>query len=302
MASRIADGISFISGALVDRQLCFLLACDDEAAEKEIDHSVFLVWNRGRWKMVHDIVPWNCIGFCTEEGAGHRALAIGEWGEIAELDSQGSCTLDVMRLQGAGPDERGPLRKVRTIDAWRYACGTDRQVYRSKDGRMWESFGPANTTQNDEISTLESIDGSSSSNLYAVGGMGEIWHFDGKRWTQQDSPVNAMLNDVMLGPDGSCYICGRSGTVVRGRNGVWNVIDHDFQGEDFWSAAWFSGEVYFASLHHLYRLHGDSLQLVECGDLEAQTFYHLSSQKGALWSIGQKDLLAFDGSNWIRID
>jgi hypothetical protein len=52
----------------------------------------------------------------------------------------------------------------------------------------------------------------------------------------------------------------------------------------------------------VYRLEGDRLKPVGFGKDLPRTCFHLSAADGVMWSIGAKDLMAFDGKSWTRID
>ncbi|MNG31651.1 hypothetical protein D3C84_1174960 [compost metagenome] len=55
-------------------------------------------------------------------------------------------------------------------------------------------------------------------------------------------------------------------------------------------------------MHGLFTLDQDKLLAVDFGEDSPNSCYHLSAADGVLWSIGGKDIMAFDGNNWTRID
>jgi hypothetical protein len=70
-------------------------------------------------------------------------------------------------------------------DGWLVTPG---QLHRW-DGRDWK---PAASTPD----VVQSIWGSASDDVWAVGGVGLVMHFDGRRWSEQRLPGNAMLTSV----------------------------------------------------------------------------------------------------------
>ena len=63
--------------------------------------------------------------------------------------------------------------------------------------------------------------------IYAAGWEGEIWHYDGNRWSSICSPTNIILNDICCAGDGNVYAGGRVGMLIVCRRDHWKVIDHD---------------------------------------------------------------------------
>jgi hypothetical protein len=126
--------------------------------------------------------------------------------------------------------------------------------------------------------------------------------YDGHIWQQLQSPTNLILTDVCCAEDGNVYACGQAGTLLRGRNDTWDVIDHGATTEDFWSVVWIHGALYLSTMLGIFVLRDDALQMINMGDDHASTYYHLSAADDVLWSIGAKDLMAFDGTTWSRVD
>lgn len=98
------------------------------------------------------------------------------------------------------------------------------------------------------------------------------------------------------------YACGQLGTLLRGRHGNWEIIDHTDTDDDFWSLAWFKEALYVSSSTAVYTLRNGRLQAVDFGDDVPDGCFHLSAGDGVLWSIAAKDVFAFDGASWTRID
>ncbi len=295
-----SKSLTFTTGAAWSADLCYIVASDDSSAEADFAHSIFLIWDSGNWRPLDEVMPWICVDIGVAQ-QHDRAFAVGHWGEVAVLERSGSHRMEAI-MPNNGPRRRGPLRRLRIIQDIPLACGTDRQVYRREAINDWRPIGPELRTSSEEVSSFESIDGFSPSNLLVVGTNGEIWQLIEDNWTQLDTPTNAILNDVCCAPDGKAYACGRGGTLIVGCDGSWSHVTHDFQDEDFWSIAWFQESIYLASLYGIYRLSGNHLEIVPIEKTEPVTCYRLSASGGALWSIGPKDIMMLNRLVWTRVD
>lgn len=157
---------------------------------------------------------------------------------------------------------------------------------------------PAST----DVVGFQAIAGFSLSEIYVAGWDGEIRRFDGRTWRAVQSPTPSVIVSMACGGDGNVYACGRRGLLLRGRGDRWEVVDLVGETDDFWGIAWFKDSLYLSSMRTLYRLDDGILTPVEFGQEEVSTFYHLTASKDALWSVGPKDVMAFDGTSWTRID
>ncbi|PTL85143.1 hypothetical protein DAT35_07855 [Vitiosangium sp. GDMCC 1.1324] len=228
-------------------------------------------------------------------------IAISPYGDV-KLFGSGQERDEKIGTAQSDPSKRGHLRQVRTIGRRTFAVGMGRQVYRRDGENLWTCLDPQLQPVAGEVKGFESIDGFSESNLYAVGWDGEIWHFDGSVWTQQQSPVDVVLTRVLCAGDGHVYATGRQGLLLRGRDARWEVVEHDGPREDIQDMAWYGDRLYLSTHRQLFTLSGDRLTPIHFGDDAPETCYHLSVADGVLWSFGAKDLMAFNGQKWTRVD
>ena len=80
------------------------------------------------------------------------------------------------------------------------------------------------------------IHGSSPSNIYAVGDRGLILHYDGKKWSEIETPVCTALNAVYTS-GGDTWAAGDDGTILRIENGVCTLCETPVRTSltDLWS-------------------------------------------------------------------
>jgi hypothetical protein len=228
-------------------------------------------------------------------------IAIGPFGE-ALLTGNGDQHEERIHTGEDDPRKRGPLRHVRGIAGKAYAAGMDRQVYRRDDREVWICIDHDIRPAQNQIVGFESIDGFGENEIYVAGRDGEIWRYDGQRWHRVNSPTDLILHDVCCAGDGNVYAGGQVGMLVAGRDDSWRVIEHGNTRENIWSLAWFQGSLYAATYRGLFRLEGERLVAVKIDDPPPATFYKLSATQDVMWSIGAKDVMAFDGRSWTRID
>jgi hypothetical protein len=299
MPDNLPPNFSIRTGTIRLNDLGYLLCADDGGSASEVPHTVVFEWDRGNF--IGKALDWSAISACIAKTPKEQLIAIGAQGEVYGC-GQGEEFEENIYGGSIYSDKSGSLREVREIAGKAYAIGMDRQVYR-RDGRNnWSRFDNGLPSGGKNVVGLESVDGFSSNDIYAVGWDGELWHFSGNRWGQIVSPTNLLLTRVLCAEDGNVYACGQAGLILRGRSSIWEVIEQDEVDDYIWDIEWFQGQLYLSTDQFLYHLVDDSLILVDFGEAEIpNTCYHLSTADGLLWSIGFKDLMAFDGKEWFRI-
>ncbi|SEW34647.1 hypothetical protein SAMN05428988_4179 [Chitinophaga sp. YR573] len=197
-------------------------------------------------------------------------------------------------------DIRGPMRDLRAIDNQLYATGMGRQVYRKEPDGSWLRIDEGVVVPKGEISPsgFSSIDGTSGEDIWAVGMLGEIWHFDGNQWTKHESPVKVMLNRVVAVDPDLVYVVGQKGVVLKYNRNRWSVLYNTPDIGDLWDAEWYLDALYVASEKNIYRLL-DNNCLKPVSTTAASSFGHLHAKDGVLWSFGTGHLaFTSDGETW----
>jgi len=302
MSGYWTDIFSYVNGTIRNRKLGYFIQSDDAAVTAKIPLSGIVQWTPEGWGDGGQ-VKWLTAGAAVVRNPIEQLVVVGEFGQVLVLGS-GDRHEETIGQGKKSPQNRGPLRGVRLIDGLVYAVGMDRQVYvRSKEGQ-WSEFEPhpATSSSDEKVVGFEAIDAYAANDIYAVGWDGEIQHFNGNVWRLISSPVNTILVDVCCGGDGYVYACGRNGVLVRGKGETWETVDLAEFTEDVWNLAWYQDCLYLATFDNLFTLNKGELRVVNMGSDQAATCGRLAVGDGVLWSIGAKDVMAYDGNQWTRID
>ena len=291
----LAAGFEFHSAAIRQRDLIYVSTTFPPMQLKSLPFATFLDHNGIEFGLIGD-TRWDCVSICSPTIPKSQMVALGEYGQVMVFGSDDEYEERVTT-------EDVEFREVRAIAGIAYACAMDRKVFRRDAPHRWI---PVHQDMHqrpapDIVFGFESIHGYSHDNLYAVGWHGEIWHYDGDAWQQQQSPTNLTLNRVYCAPDGFVYACGLAGTLIRGRDSQWEIIADGAISADLWDMDWFCDRLWISSLNMIYTLEGDTPEPVEFNDDAPTTFFQLDARDGILWSVGREDIMQFDGEEWHRI-
>jgi hypothetical protein len=285
--------------------LAYVSLVFDEAARGKIPDSHIHEWDAGKWRGEKEMnVRWDTVGAAIATHPVEQGLFLGARGEVMCLGSR-AFHFEKIGKGADSPEKRGPMRGIRGVGESVFAVGMNRQIYKRDSAGVWSTFEkglPKRLKGSDEVTGFEAIDGFDETELYTVGWDGEIRQFDGTAWINRDSPTNFILTDVCCAGNGVVYACGRVGTLLAGRADQWRSLTKPAFKDDLWSLAWFQGQLYAASMTALYVLEKESFRPVRIGKDAPETCFRLSARDGVLWSIGAKDVMAYDGKKWTRID
>jgi hypothetical protein len=90
--------------------------------------------------------------------------------------------------------------------------------------------------------------------IYAAGGKGDVWHFNGTAWRQIPLPTNAWLQTVCCGGDGMVYISGYEGLCFMGRGDSWKQISSGGVYLGWRDMVWFEGKAWATSENGLWTI------------------------------------------------
>jgi hypothetical protein len=280
---------------------CFALVDDILSKQKE-EHAFLVEWNNGQWFRDDAPKPWDVVSMCVCQEPVEQFLALGPAGHV-NCAGSGDIHDEIIGLPNDGPLTRGPLRKLRSINGIAYAVGMHRQVYRREGREKWVAIdSKMRPLAGEAVAGFESVDGYDPSELYVVGWDGALWLYDGVDWIEIASPTNILLTDVCCAPDGWVYAAGLKGLFIKGRGQQWDVVETPTRLDDVWTIAWFQGAMYVSTYRGVYVLRDGDFDLLDMGDDQPTTYFHLIHSVDRLWSIGAKDVMHFDGRQWRRFD
>jgi hypothetical protein len=284
---------------VLTKNLVYVRAVITELDEQGIDHTAILRYDGNAWSQY--MIPAAGVAHCAIPEDGRTVLTLSPNGviHVAKPEGFGWETLDNSK---EGPNSLRQMRDIRPIDEHVYAVGMGRMIYRRSSGGAWTRFDENLRGQRGtiEITGLLAIDGCSESHIYAVGFKGEMWFFNGKRWSQIDSPTNMKLERVRVVSPDLAVACGGAGTLLLGSGDKWQVIPQEITKATFWGLEYFEGKFYLADGKTLYTFDGSQLLRLDSGPLKVASAGSLHAADGVLWSVGEKDIIVFNGSTWRR--
>lgn len=300
----MSSSVVYLIGHVYKKQLIYVVALDKEMLEKEVQHS--LIFRFQGSQLNHFIVESEVVGisFYEDTGAGRTGVIICSNGTAKIVNAQ-STWWENISTKIQTPSSRTSLLGARMIGNKIYTIGMLRQVYcRDLITGTWSTVGNnIKPIKGESVAVgFEDIDGFSEQEIYTVGLKGEIWLFNGSLWRKIDSPTNLNLSSVCCNTqDGFVYATGDTGAILRGRHDSWNHIQTDIQ-SSFTSIAWAFDSIYLSENGNgLYKLTNGFLSKVDFGMDQPVSTYHLHSNDGVLLSVGERDVMLFDGTHWTRL-
>lgn len=185
-----------------------------------------------------------------------------------------------------------------------YAVGLGRAVYKRTAAGKWKylSGGPMTAKLPDSLDRagFEDIDGFSDNDLYACGGRGDLWHYDGKKWSREDIPTNANLSRICCAADGKVYVTTNVRQLLVGRSGAWKLLKVD-TGDPFVDIVDFNSRVLISTDEAIFEVQANSVVPAKLGVPKMTLYSHLDSRDGVLLVAGSKEAFLFDGKKWHKI-
>lgn len=159
------------------------------------------------------------------------------------------------------------VMQVREIDGKAYMAGSLRTVFRREGPNKWTCLSGNDLSVRDEGDRqkrdlgFDDIDGFSANDIYACGGEGDLFHYDGKQWHEIDSPTNVDLLSICCAGNGKVYVGGMKGMLLEGRGDEWEVVG---KCGSSWlkSMAWYKDKLYIAADTGPYEYHNGKIQSV----------------------------------------
>lgn len=290
----------FIGVWVLDRGLVYVRALLRALDAEEVDHTAMLRWMQGTWGQYMIHAP--SVSHCVIREAERTVLTLGPDGTVHTATPAGF-GWEKIDDSPEGPNSLRMMSDIRPIGESVYAAGMSRMVYRRASGGRWSRFdtGMRGTRAELTIGGFLSIDGHAEDLLYAVGFKGEMWCFETNTWKRIESPTNLKIERVRAVSPELAVACGGAGTILMGSRGDWGPVVQDLTDRTFWGLEYFNGRFYLADGKAIYTLDGTTLSPVDLGLPDPVSPVRLHAGDGVLWSVGESDMLRFDGRNWERV-
>ena len=287
-----------------DRNIVYLCArqdVPDDQASKMWDHDILT-----KQMALYLDTPAEALDTRTLTGYNKPRIGVSHYPKAQSLLAARNADGQVSVFGGGRnqPDEfihrdSWPLTwRIKCIGGYAYSVGGQRQIYKRVDIGKWERFADLPKSEHVEKVGFRDMDAFSETDMYAVGGHGDVWRYDGKAWKQMGFPSNVQLGTVTCAGDGKVYISGEGGSLWVGEKSTWKRV---YQGGSsvLWNdVLWFDGRLWFASDYQFKIWDGKDLVPVEHQGKTVPAYGHMDARDGLLAVASPHRVWGFDGKDW----
>ncbi len=228
---------------------------------------------------------------------------------IITLDDFGS--IGIEQIPTRPGDIKASFRMLKGVKGGHaYAVATTREVWKRESAEQWillqqgipriDYMGSGNNMLFHH--GFDNIDGFSDTDLYATGGHGDMWNFDGEAWNRIDIPTNARLHQLCCALDGFVYVTTNQGTVLKGRASRWKVITQSETDELFEDIAWYRDRVYVSTEHGLFEVSDNRISKANIAKNSPGTFGFMDSFEDVLVCASASSEISYhNDSGWHKL-
>jgi hypothetical protein len=211
---------------------------------------------------------------------------------------------------GNGPLEKivvgakSSTQRLKCLFGYTYSVGIARKLYKREAVGRWTRIEGIPMSKNEaalQAAGFQDLDAFSESDMYAVGGHGDVWHFDGREWRQMGFPTNERLATVTCAGDGNVYISSEGGSLWVGQHSTWRLLEQRGSSVQWNDVRWFDGKLWLASDYQLRVWNGREIVPPEH---EGQTILasgHMDAHDGLLVIADLWTVSTFDGQTWRKV-
>ena len=228
-------------------------------------------------------------------------------GLVASMNRDG----DVWPLGGGNgpaeqiaPGQRPAVRRLKCIGGYTYSVGIARKVYKRIAVGKWERLDAIPKPVGDaeiDAAGFNDLDAFSESDMYAVGGHGDIWHFNGSAWRQMGFPTNEQLATVTCAGDGNVYITSEGGSLWVGQKSTWRLLQKQSSSVLCNDAVWFNGQLWMGSDYALRVWDGKAIVPPTHEGKIILASGHVDAYDGLLAVADLWNVSTFDGQTWRQV-
>jgi hypothetical protein len=228
-------------------------------------------------------------------------------GLVASMNRNG----DVWPLGGGNgpaeeisPGQRPAVQRLKCLDGFTYSVGLGRRVFKRVAVGQWVRLDtiPAPATDAEvDAAGFNDLDAFSASDMYAVGGRGDVWHFDGGAWRPMGFPTNEQLGTVTCAGDGNVYITSEGGSLWVGQKSTWRLLQEQRSSVLCNDAHWFNHQLWLCSDYALRVWNGKELAVPEHEGRPIVASGHMDAYDGLLAVADLWTVSTFDGQTWRKV-
>lgn len=196
------------------------------------------------------------------------------------------------------------VSRLRCIAGFTYAVGTAREIHKRVAVGDWhrlEGFPKVENETELQGTGFHDIDAFSESDMYAVGGHGDVWHYNGREWRQMGFPTNERLATVTCAGDGNVYITSEGGTLWVGQQSTWRLLEQGGSSVLWNDTRWFDGKLWLASDYQLRIWDGKAITVPEHDGKPIVASGHMDAHDGLLVVADLWSVSTFDGKTWRKV-
>ncbi|ENA2701211.1 hypothetical protein ABF088_001539 [Salmonella enterica] len=193
-------------------------------------------------------------------------------------------------------------QKIKCIEGYAWSVGMGRKIYKRTDTGQWNKVDTGfpviepNTDQG-----FVDLDAFNELDMYAVGGQGDVWRYDGHQWIMCGFPSNEQLSAVVCAPDGNVYLGGEGGNLWVGRENTWKIV-YEGQSTILWNEMrWFDNKLWLASDYMLKVWDGEVLKRPMDNNKPVVLSGHIDARDDILVVAGGHTIDLYDGREWKSI-
>jgi len=199
-----------------------------------------------------------------------------------------------------GRFSRGHIARLRTFGGFLYACGGGRSLGKWTGKGQWQSFSQLIPSGGDNIG-FDDFDGWGESDIYAAGGHGDVWHFDGENWRQLPFPEDVVIGTVCCGGDGKVYISGNNEKTYAGRGDKWEKLEVVDSHPAFDDMVWYEDRVWCTNDDGLWTIKDGKVRFADVPRDVFNCSGHLSTGDGVLLLAGENGAVFKENGEWQTI-
>lgn len=191
---------------------------------------------------------------------------------------------------------RGAIMKIKPINGYAYVCTGGRGFAKRLENGEWLNLSKELIVE--DYDGFNDFDAFSETDIYAGGGKGDVWHFNGEHWKKVPVPTNQSVKSICCGEDGYVYISCYEGLTFRGRESKWGKIHDGGISLGFRDMVWYEGKVWCTSDYGVWVIDNGVVKSADLPEGISAHSGHLSVKDGVLLMAGLGGAAFLENGKW----